>query len=1001
MIRSVEEGTFTAHAGALADPVTPVGATGAKLDRTASVESQALAAVRNLLVELGGARGLEELTARGPGAHLERELGLGSIERVELMLRLGDACGVKLPDRVVAEADTVQDLIDAIGREESQASQNGGASPRTATEPASAENDGIAAATARSATRPDLEEQIRKATTLTEIFRLRGLGEPGRSHVQLYEEDDKLVTITFGELFERASSVARELKSRGLVPGQTVAIMLPTCAEFFSTFAGILFAGGIPVPIYPPFRADRIAEYATRQSNILRNAEAQFLVTFRQAEGLARLLQPQVPSLREVLNAERLANSPAPAESSTSEWRPVRDLSYRASGEDIAFLQYTSGSTGDPKGVILTHANLLANIRAIVSGIDIHDDDLCVSWLPLYHDMGLIGAWFVPLFTGIPLVVMSPLAFLSRPERWLRAIHRHRATISPAPNFAYELCVKKIADKDLEGLDLSSWRAATNGAEPVCAATLERFAARFAPHGFRRDAQSPVYGLAEATLAVAVPKMGTGYKVDRIERAAFESEGRAIPAAASDAAALEFVFAGKPLPSVEVRLVDAEGHNVAERVEGRLWFRGPSATSGYYRHPEATRALMHDGNWLDSGDLAYWADGDLYITGRAKDVIIKAGRNIYPHEVEETVGRIAGVRPGCVVAFGAPDARTGTERLVVAAELRNMADSKRIAGEITQSVSEALGIPPDLVELLPPQSIPKTSSGKLRRNETRRLFLDGKLGKKQSAAWLQIAKLAAVGAVPRTWSLIKRGLRSGIETLYGAYALTACMAVVVPLWAIVSLTHNRERAARFTHIGARAILFVTGIPIQIEGRELLAELAKTGPWIFAPNHASYLDIFVALAYLPATVRYVAKAEVPEMPLFGRLCQRSGHFSFNRNDPQARIKQAQEVNAALERGESVVIYPEGTFTSVAGIRPFQLGAFKAAVDTQRPICPVSVRGARQILRDKTVMPRPGRITVTFGPLISPDPAAAGDWHEIVRLRDATRNLIALNVKEPLL
>jgi fatty-acyl-CoA synthase len=965
------------------------------------VESQALAAVRNLLVELGGARGLEELTARGPGAHLERELGLGSIERVELMLRLGDACGVKLPDRVVAEADTVQDLIDAIGREESQAGQNGGASPRTATEPASAESEGIAAAPARSATRPDLEEQIRKATTLTEIFRLRGLGEPGRSHVQLYEEDDKLVTITFGELFERASSVARELKSRGLVPGQTVAIMLPTCAEFFSTFAGILFAGGIPVPIYPPFRADRIAEYATRQSNILRNAEAQFLVTFRQAEGLARLLQPQVPSLREVLNAERLANSPAPMESSTSEWRPVRDLSYRASGEDIAFLQYTSGSTGDPKGVILTHANLLANIRAIVSGIDIHDDDLCVSWLPLYHDMGLIGAWFVPLFTGIPLVVMSPLAFLSRPERWLRAIHRHRATISPAPNFAYELCVKKIADKDLEGLDLSSWRAATNGAEPVCAATLERFASRFAPYGFRRDAQSPVYGLAEATLAVAVPKMGTGYKVDRIERAAFESEGRAIPAAAGNAAALEFVFAGKPLPSVEVRLVDTEGHNVGERVEGRLWFRGPSATSGYYRHPEATRALMHDGDWLDSGDLAYWADGDLYITGRAKDVIIKAGRNIYPHEVEETVGRIAGVRPGCVVAFGAPDARTGTERLVVAAELRNMADSKRIAGEITHSVSDALGIPPDLVELLPPQSIPKTSSGKLRRNETRRLFLDGKLGKKQSAAWMQIAKLAAVGAVPRGWSLIKRGLRSGVETLYGAYALAACMAVVVPLWVAVSLTHNRERAARFTHIGARAILFVTGIPIQMEGRELLAELAETGPWIFAPNHASYLDIFVALAYLPATVRYVAKAEVPEMPLFGRLCQRSGHFSFNRNDPQARIKQAQEVNAALERGESVVIYPEGTFTSVAGIRPFQLGAFKAAVDTRRPICPVSVRGARQILRDKTVMPRPGRITVTFGPLISPDPAAAGDWHEIVRLRDATRNLIAFNVKEPLL
>jgi fatty-acyl-CoA synthase len=1001
MVGSLEERDFAAHAGALSDPVTPVGATGAKLDRKSGVESQALAAVRNLLIELGGSRGLEELTARGPRAHLERELGLGSIERVELMLRLGDACGVRLPDKVVAEADTVQDLIDAILREEAEANRNGSSSSAAATAPGAV--PGIAAP--RGAIRLDLEEQIRKSTTLTEIFRLRGLGEPGRAHIQLYEEDEQLVTITFGELYERASSVARELKNRGLAPGQTVAIMLPTCAEFFSTFAGILFAGGIPVPIYPPFRADRIAEYATRQSNILRNAEAQFLVTFRQAEGLARLLQPRVPSLREVLNAQKLASAPAPAESSPTEWRPVQDISYRARGEDIAFLQYTSGSTGDPKGVILTHANLLANIRAIVSGIDIHDDDLCVSWLPLYHDMGLIGAWFVPLFTGIPLVVMSPLAFLNRPERWLRAIHRHRATISPAPNFAYELCVKKIPDKDLVGLDLSSWRAATNGAEPVCAATLERFAARFAPYGFKRNAQSPVYGLAEGTLAIAVPTMGTGYKVDRIERAAFESEGRAIPVGPSadlgDAAPLEFVFAGKPLPSVEVRLVDAVGHDVGERVEGRLWFRGPSATSGYYRHPEATRALMRDGDWLDSGDLAYWVGGELYITGRGKDMIIKAGRNIYPHEVEETVGRIAGVRTGCVVAFGAPDARSGTERLVIAAELRNMADSKRISGEINRAVDDAIGMPPDLVEVLPPQSIPKTSSGKLRRNETRRLFLDGKLGKKQPAAWMQIAKLAADGAAPRGWSLIKRGLRSGVELLYGAYALTAFTAVLVPLWVVVSLTHNRRRAARFTHIGARMMLFLAGVPVRMEGGEILTELAKSGPWIFAPNHSSYVDILVILACLPASARFVAKGEVSAMPFIGRLCERSGQLTFDRNDPRARIKQAQEVNAALERGESVVIYPEGTFTSIAGIRPFQLGAFKAAVDTQRPICPVSVRGARQILRDKTTLPRPGRVTVTFGPLISPDPAAAADWHEIVRLRDATRNLIAHNVTEPLL
>src|ERR1700683_5468362 len=544
-----------------------MGATGTKIDRTAAVGTQTLDTLRQLLTELGGARGLGELAARGPAAHLERELGLGSLERVELMLRLGDACGVRLPDRVVAEADTIQDLVEAVLREESVT----GSSARGAA--------GTGAAISASPIGPvtvhtDIEEQIRNAETLTEIFRLRGRGEPARAHIPLYEEHDEPRTITFGELFKSASRVATELTRHGLEPGQTVSIMLPTCAEFFWTFAGILLAGGIPVPIYPPFRADRIAEYATRQSAILCNAEAQFLITWRQAEGLARLLKPGVPTLREVLNAQKLASAPADPQRPAGEWRPVQHLSHHARGEDIAFLQYTSGSTGDPKGVVLTHANLLANIRAIISGIDIQPDDACVSWLPLYHDMGLIGAWFVPLFTGIPLVVMSPLAFLSRPERWLRAIHRHRATICPAPNFAYELCVRKIADKDLEGLDLSSWRAATNGAEPVRAETMERFAKRFAPYGFRRESLMPVYGLAEATLAVSVPPLGSGYKVDRIERAQFESEGRAVQVARADRAARELVNAGKPVPTVEVRIVDGDGVNLGERRQGGLCFRG-------------------------------------------------------------------------------------------------------------------------------------------------------------------------------------------------------------------------------------------------------------------------------------------------------------------------------------------------------------------------------------------------------------------------------------------
>jgi len=972
-----------------------VGATGAKLDRKSGVEAQAVATVRQLLVELGASRGLEELAARGAAAHLERELGLGSLERVELMLRLGNSCGVRLPDRVMAEADTLDDVIGAIvaadpEREPGELGAEHGA-------PAAHERVERKAATAA---RPELERQIRSAESLTEILRLRGLGEPAREHIHLYEDGDTVRTITFGELYERATAVATDLARRGLEPAQTVAIMLPTCAEFFTTFAGILLAGGIPVPIYPPFRADRIAEYATRQANILRNAEARFLVTWREAAGLARLLQPRVPSLREVLDAKHLGELEAPS-GAGQQWRAVESLTNHARGEDIAFLQYTSGSTGDPKGVTLTHANLLANIRSIMAAVDMKAPDVAVSWLPLYHDMGLIGAWFTPLFAGVPLVVMSPVAFLSRPERWLRAIHRHRGTISPAPNFAYELCIRKIQDKDLQGLDLGSWRAALNGAEPVQPETLKRFVARFEPYGFRRGTLLPVYGLAEASLAISAPAMGSGYRIDRIQRATFESSGKAVAAALDDAAPLEFVGAGKPLPDVEVRIVTAEGAEAGERAEGQLWFRSPSATCGYYRNPAATRDLMREEGWLNSGDLAYRAEGELFITGRAKDIIIKAGRNIYPHEIEVIAGGVAGVRAGCVVAFGAPDQRSGTERLVVTAEIRNPADSKRITDEISRAVSEAIGMPPDVVQLLPAQSIPKTSSGKLRRAETRRLYLEGNLGKRPAAPWVQVAKLAVQSAAPRTWRFARNSARGAFEFFYGIYALAACGVVLVPLWTLVALTRDPDRAARIAHSGARLILWGAGVPVRVEGREILDELQRSGPCIFAPNHASYVDNLVTIATLPPNVRFVAKGELANMKIFGMIARRTGQLMFDRSNPEARVKQARDVEAALERGESVAVYPEGTFTRITGIRPFQLGAFKAAVDANRPICPVSVCGARHILRDKTFLPKPGRITVTFGPLIAPDPSAGNDWREIVRLRDETRAVIARNSGEPLL
>ena len=288
-------------------------------------------------------------------------------------------------------------------------------------------------------------------------------------------------------------------------------------------------------------------------------------------------------------------------------------------------------------------------------------------------------------------------SFLTRPERWLWALHRHRATITAAPNFAYELAVRKIADSDIEGLDLSSLRAALNGAEPVNAATLDRFASRFTRYGFRREAFLPVYGLAESSLAVTIPPLGRGPRVDRVARDLFAREGRAMPVAADSADETTLAFSrsfppAAPLPNHEVRIVDGGGHEAAERDEGALWFRGPSTTSGYFRNEEASSALFPAGRaagWLDSGDRAYRAEGEFFITGRVKDIILKAGRNLYPHEVEEIAARVKGVRKGCVVAFGAADPVAGTERLIVVAETveNDQAARQRIAREIVEQVS--------------------------------------------------------------------------------------------------------------------------------------------------------------------------------------------------------------------------------------------------------------------------------------------------------------------------
>ena len=436
---------------------------------------------------------------------IERDLGLDSLARVELVLRLEREFSVSLPEQALATAETPRDLLRFL-------LAGAGHAPQAA-------DRSVASLVQSEGVRPPAHAQ-----TLTEALEYHVEKQPDRLTVFLYE-DQKEVPITYKNLYEGALNYAAGLAEAGLQPGQMVAIMLPTSKEYLFAFYGTLLAGGVPVPLYPPARLTTIEDHMTRHVGILKSAGATIMITVPEAKALAYLLRAQVESLRAVLVPADFA--PAGSASFT----PVKGRSGH-----IGFLQYTSGSTGNPKGVVLTHENLIANVQAMGKAVSATPSDVFVSWLPLYHDMGLIGGCFATMFLGFPVVLMSPLAFLSRPGSWLRAIHRHRGTISGGPNFSYELCIRRVTEEEMEGIDLSSWRFAFNGAEPVSPETIAAFTDKFAPHGFRKNSMSPVYGLAECSVGVAFTTPGEPWRMDTLDRETFTTSGEALDADPQDPA---------------------------------------------------------------------------------------------------------------------------------------------------------------------------------------------------------------------------------------------------------------------------------------------------------------------------------------------------------------------------------------------------------------------------------------------------------------------------------
>ncbi len=549
---------------------------------------------------------------------------------------------------------------------------------------------------------------------------------------------------------ERASArYGGALQALGLKKGDRVALILPTNEDFVLCFFGAIRAGLVPVPIYPPLGLANLQAYLDNTRHIVAKSGARILVTPSKIKRLLGTVQAACPSLEEVVAVEGIRESLEPL-------KPEK-----IGMDDVCFLQFTSGSTSRPKGVTLTHANLAANIKCIMhDGLKVRADDVGVSWLPLYHDMGLIGFVLAPMMHKIPVVYLPPLLFLKRPVTWLQTFTRHKGTIAYAPNFAYALCQKRIREKDLEGIDLSTWRVAGCGAEPIRPETLENFAAMMKPVGFKAEALLPSYGMAESSLAVAFQHLGGGVEAINVDGEELWGDNFARHIAADDERAVRLVSCGRAFPDHKIEIFHpddalSETPLSAGRV-GEIRIAGPSVMRGYWEDVERTTGAFA-GPFLKTGDLGFLDDGRLFICGRSKEVIIVNGRNYYPQDMEWEAAKVAGVRKGNVVAFGAraPNGQdSDRERVIVAFEMQSdvgneaerAARSQELVQGVRKAVQEGMSLTVDDAVALPPGALPKTSSGKLQRTKTRELYEAGELAKRTGAKQRNTAELVKEAA---------------------------------------------------------------------------------------------------------------------------------------------------------------------------------------------------------------------------------------------------------------
>ncbi|MCB9797597.1 MAG: fatty acyl-AMP ligase [Alphaproteobacteria bacterium] len=569
------------------------------------------------------------------------------------------------------------------------------------------------------------------ARTLGEALVDAAARRPERG-LRFLDRRERVSFLRWDELLERARATAGRLAALGVRPGERVALIYPTSPEFFDAFFGVTLAGAVPAPLYPPVRLGRMEEYHARTARMVQVSGARLVLTDSRVR---RVLGQTMALAQPPLGCLTLDALPAGA-----------PLTWANAPEELALVQFSSGTTVDPKPVALTHAAVVAQARIILEHVRAHptytDEGCC--WLPLYHDMGLIGCVFVALLHSGTLTLIGPEVFITKPAVWLRALSNYGACVSPAPNFAYALCVDRIRDEELEGVDLSRWTMALNGAEPVAPEVLRAFQERFAKWGLPAEALNPVYGLSEAALAVSFSDLTQPFFSARFEREAL-ARGHARP----DPEGVEMVSVGSAVNEFELRVVDASAKPLPEGQVGQVQAKGPSLMREYLGDPEATARALQDG-WLNTGDLGFFHEGQLFITGRAKDVLILRGRNHAPHPVEQSVDVVPGVRVGCAAAASHRPEGAPTEQLVLMVEHHTEASREQLEAlpeACVRVAREATGLNVDELVLLPPGTLPRTSSGKIRRREALRAHLAGELVAPDKVNALKVVGLMARSAL--------------------------------------------------------------------------------------------------------------------------------------------------------------------------------------------------------------------------------------------------------------